>query len=72
MSLDDALAFFGPWWGLVILIGGLYGSLLAYGWLPRGQKRKDLYEPWRKQFGPMMRILGPILCLMGIVKLLRH
>ena len=70
MNLDDAPSLIGLGWGFIILIGGLYGSLLAYGWLPRDQKSKDAYKQW--QFRPIMRILGPLLCLMGIVELIRH
>jgi hypothetical protein len=56
--------------GLIPLVGGIYGYLLANGTLPRKPKDPDKMALWRRKFGPMMRILGPILGIFGILELL--
>jgi len=55
--------------GLIPILGGIYGYLLANGTLPRNPKKPEEMEIWRKKFGPMMKILGPVLVLFGILEL---
>ena len=56
--------------GLIPLLGGIYGYLLANGTLPHKPKDPEKMALWRRKFGPMMKILGPILVVFGILELL--
>lgn len=56
--------------GLIPIFGGIYGYLLANGTLPRVPKKPEEMEIWRKKFGPMMKIAGPIIVFFGILQLL--
>jgi hypothetical protein len=56
--------------GLIPLLGGIYGYLLANGTLPRKPKDPEKMALWRRKFGPMMKIIGPILVVFGILQLL--
>jgi hypothetical protein len=56
--------------GLIPLLGGIYGYLLANGTLPRKPKDPEKMALWRRKFGPMLKILGPILVIFGILELL--
>jgi hypothetical protein len=56
--------------GLIPLLGGIYGYLLAIGTLPRKPKDPEKMALWRRKFGPMMKILAPILVVFGILELL--
>jgi hypothetical protein len=51
-------------------LGGIYGYLLAIGTLPRKPKDPEKMALWRRKFGPMMKILAPILVVFGILELL--
>lgn len=55
--------------GLIPVLGGIYGYLLANGTLPKNPKKPVEMEVWRKKFGPMMKILGPLLVFFGIIQL---
>jgi hypothetical protein len=67
--MDALLAAYDRWNGLIPFLGGIYATLLAHGYLPRKPKNPERLALWRKKFGPMMRILGPIVILVGIVTL---
>jgi hypothetical protein len=56
--------------GLIPLLGGIYGYLLANGTLPRKPKDPEKMALWRRKFGPMMKIICPILVVFGIFELL--
>ena len=56
--------------GLIPLIGGAYGLLLAQGVLPRNPRDPEKMALWRKKFGKMMTILCPFVMLFGIMSLL--
>jgi len=56
--------------GLIPLLGGIYGLLIAFRILPRNPKDPEKMELWHKKFGKMMKILCPIIIIFGIVKLL--
>jgi hypothetical protein len=56
--------------GVIPLLGGIYGYLLANGTLPRKPKDPEKMALWRRKFGPMMKIIGPILVIFGILLLL--
>ena len=63
--------FYDRWIGLIPLLGGIYGLLLALGYLPRKPKDPEALERWRKRFGPLMKVLFPILIIGGLVSLLK-
>ena len=62
--------FFDKWQGLIPLLGGIYGLLLAYRVLPRHPKDPEKLELWHRKFGKMMKILSPILIIFGLLLLL--
>ena len=55
--------------GLIPIIGGMYGLLLAQGVLPRRPKDTEQMERWRRKFGSMLTLLGPLLSLFGVLEL---
>ena len=55
--------------GLIPLLGGVYGLLLARGILPSHPKDPEKGALWRRKFGGMMTVLGPIVILIGIAQL---
>jgi hypothetical protein len=70
--MDTALAAYDRWQGIIPLIGGAYGYLLAQGYLPRNPKNPEKMALWRRKFGPTMKILGPLVALFGLTSLLFH
>lgn len=56
--------------GLIPLLGGNYGYLLARGTLPRNPKDPAKMELWRRKFGPMMKVLCPFVVFFGILQIL--
>ncbi len=70
--MDALFVGYDQWQGLIPLLGGVYGTLLAYGFLPRKPKDPEHLALWRKKFGPMMKILGPLLIVIGLVEVARH
>ena len=56
--------------GLIPIIGGIYGLLLAKGTLPKNPKDPERMELWRRKFGPMMKILCPLVIIFGCLELI--
>ena len=56
--------------GLVPLLGGIYGYLLAIGYLPRSPKDAEKEKLWRKKFGATMKVVCPITVLYGFFQLI--
>jgi hypothetical protein len=56
--------------GLIPLLCGVYGFLVANGTLPRRPKDPERMALWRRKFGPMMKIVCPFLVIFGILQLL--
>jgi hypothetical protein len=56
--------------GLIPILGGVYGLLLATGVLPLKPKNPEKMELWRRKFGGTMIVLGPILIIFGLLELL--
>ncbi len=56
--------------GLIPILGGIYGLLLAYRVVPREPKDPEKMELWHRKFGKMMKILSPCLIVFGILELL--
>jgi hypothetical protein len=55
--------------GLIPILGGIYGLLLAQGVLPRNPSDPERMALWRRKFGGMMRVAGPLVILFGIAQL---
>ena len=55
--------------GLIPILGGVYGYLMAIGKIPRNPKEPEKIELWRRKFGPTMRILCPLVVISGILHL---
>ena len=55
--------------GLVPIFGGIYGFLLANGTLPKNPKEPEKMALWRRKFGPMMKIICPLLVVFGLLEL---
>ena len=64
------LELYDQWNGLIPLLGGIYGLLLAYRVVPRKPKDPEKMELWHRKFGKMMKILSPCLIIFGILELL--
>ena len=57
------------WSGLISIFGGIFGYLLATGYLPKNPKEPEKMELWRRKFGGMMKILCPFLVIFGFIQL---
>lgn len=60
---------FGNLQGLIPILGGIYGLLLAQGLIPRNPKDPERMALWRRKFGGMMTVLCPLIILFGIAQL---
>ena len=56
--------------GLIPILGGLYGFLLAQGTLPRNPRDPEKMAQWRERFGPLMKVLCPLVIVHGALQLL--
>jgi hypothetical protein len=56
--------------GMIPLLGGIYGLLLARGVLPRKPRDPEKMALWRRKFGPLMTVFCPILIGFGVLQLL--
>jgi len=64
------LELYDKWNGLIPILGGIYGLLLAYRVLPRKPKEPEKMDLWHRKFGKMMKIISPFLIIFGILLLL--
>ncbi len=55
--------------GLISIFGGIYGYLLAIGYLPKNPKDPEKMELWRKKFGGLMKKISPFLVFFGFLQL---
>ena len=55
--------------GLIPICGGVYAFLLANGTLPRKPRDPVRMEAWRKKFGPLLKVLSPLVVLHGCMQL---
>jgi hypothetical protein len=55
--------------GLIPILAGIFGLLLAQGVLPRNPKKPERLALWRRKFGKMMTILCPLIILFGLALL---
>lgn len=56
------------WSGLIPIVCGIYLLLASYRVVRLG-KNPEASEPWLRKFGPMSKILGPIIILSGLGQL---
>ena len=55
--------------GLIVCAGGTYGLLAALR-IVRVSKNPDANEAWLRKFGPLMKILSPLVILFGFAELI--
>ena len=55
--------------GLIAIAGGIYGLLAALR-IVRVSKNSESNEVWLRKFGPMMKVLSPLVILFGLAELL--
>ena len=55
--------------GLIAIAGGIYGLLAALR-IVRVSKNSENNEMWLRKFGPMMKVLSPLVILFGLAELL--
>lgn len=55
--------------GLIPVLGGVYGILLAKGVVPRKPKDPEKMMQWRRKIGPLMMVLGPLTILFGLLEM---
>ena len=67
--MDAFFEAYDRWNGLLPLLGGIYCTLLAFGYLPRKVKDPERLALWRRKFGGIMRIVGPFVALSGVITL---
>jgi hypothetical protein len=56
--------------GLIPILGGVVGILAATGILPRSPRDPERMALWRREFGPLMMVLCPIIIIMGVFELI--
>ena len=56
--------------GLIPVVGGVCGYLLAVGVLPRNPSDPQKMAAWRDKFGRALKIGCPILVFLGVLELL--
>ena len=57
-------------YGLLPIGCGVFGMLMAKGVLPRKPADPEKMALWRRKFGKLVLIVGPIVILFGILQLL--
>jgi hypothetical protein len=55
---------------LIPLIGGIYCLLIAFR-IIRVSKNPETEEAWHRKFGRLMKLMGPVLVLFGLIELFR-
>ena len=56
---------------LIPIVGGIYFFLMGIGVLPRNPTDPEKLELWRRKFGPAMKLIGPAVCIFGILQFFR-
>jgi hypothetical protein len=56
--------------GLIPILGGVYGLLIAYGVVLRHPKDPEKMALWHRKFGWLIKILCPFLIAFGFLELL--
>jgi hypothetical protein len=55
--------------GLIAFAGGIYGLLAAFH-IIRVSRNPEANEVWLRKFGPMLKIVSPLVTLFGLAELL--
>jgi hypothetical protein len=53
--------------GLVFVMGGIYGLLVACG-IVQASKNPEANEIWRKKYGTILKILSPLIIAFGLAE----
>lgn len=56
--------------GLIPILGGTYGLLLARGFVPRRPRSPERMAEWRRKYGTLMTVICPIVIAFGAMQLL--
>lgn len=67
--MEEIFSAYDKWNGLIPLFGGIYVSLIAFKVINPNKKNPEKMEIWHKRFGPMMKVIGPLVVLFGIITL---
>ena len=70
--MDSFFSNIDRWGGFVLLIVGIYSTLLAFGYIFSTPENSADSELWRKKLAPLMKVLGPILIFVGFIDVLHH
>lgn len=54
--------------GLIPIAGGIYGLLVAFRFVAVS-KNPDANELWLRKFGPLLKVLSPLIILFGVAQL---
>jgi hypothetical protein len=54
--------------GSIFIAGGIYVLLVSFRVVPLS-KNLEANEQWLRKFGPMMKIIGPVVILFGLGQL---
>jgi hypothetical protein len=57
--------------GAIPLLGGLYGTLIGHRIIGKQPGEDYKYDLWHKQFGTMLKLLGPFMVLFGLFLMAR-
>ena len=68
--MEEIFSAYDKWNGLIPLLGGIYVSLIAFKVINPNKKHPEKMDLWHKRFGPMMKVIGPLVALFGIAHLL--
>jgi len=55
--------------GLILICCSIYLTLMAYRIIPTHPKDPEKMELWHRKFGKLMKIIGPLLILNGLLEL---
>ena len=55
---------------LIMFLGGAYCTYLAFRGVPAGTAKVAEWQVWLARWGRLLKILGPILMIAGLVQLL--
>lgn len=56
--------------GLISIAAGTYFYLMGKGTVPKNPRDPEKMEQWRKKYGTLMKVCGPILVIGGILRIL--
>ena len=59
------------WFALIPIFAGVYMYFVAIGVLPKNPKEPERMELWRRKFGGMMKVLSPLMVVIGFLQFFR-